>query len=285
MIGKKKVSGPGDLVGERRHVDALGLEGRRGGCVAAGIAGNTTPLSPTIFWQSGEPRYSTHFAAAGLLSAGPDRVGQAVEHAGPLAARPERQGRDSGLHALVTEQLLIIHEPLVIMAYLPAPKRSLTLCRSPRRGRACSPFDQARTSRWSAGTPGCRSCSACPRVLVGVVEVRWCQVRAPLGLADRRRRRPVQAEAVHLDLLLSKPARRRAYPSVDRQVRDELLVAAAVGRVPGQRRQRRGSTPGVLEHRRVVEQCDRVEVLGQAVPFAVAADPQVGQSLGRRCRS
>ena len=36
--------------------------------VAAGMAGKTTPFSPTMFWQSGEPRYSTHFAAAGLLS-------------------------------------------------------------------------------------------------------------------------------------------------------------------------------------------------------------------------
>jgi hypothetical protein len=33
--------------------------------VAAGIAGKTTAFSPTMFWQSGDPRNSTHFAAAG----------------------------------------------------------------------------------------------------------------------------------------------------------------------------------------------------------------------------
>jgi hypothetical protein len=37
--------------------------------VASGIAGKTTAFSPTMFWQSGEPRNSTHLAAPGLFFA------------------------------------------------------------------------------------------------------------------------------------------------------------------------------------------------------------------------
>ena len=35
--------------------------------VPRGMAGKTTPFSPTMSWQSAEPRNSTHFAAAGLF--------------------------------------------------------------------------------------------------------------------------------------------------------------------------------------------------------------------------
>jgi hypothetical protein len=33
--------------------------------VASGMAGKTTAFSPTMFWQSGEPRNSTHLSAGG----------------------------------------------------------------------------------------------------------------------------------------------------------------------------------------------------------------------------
>ena len=87
------------------------------------MAGKTTPFSPTMFWQSGEPRYSTHFAAAGLLS-DPTQI----ESARPLymLARfplgPIGVGATAVSTPLSPNIWLIIHEPLVTMAYLPAPK-------------------------------------------------------------------------------------------------------------------------------------------------------------------
>ena len=93
--------------------------------VAAGIAGKTTPFSPTMFWQSGEPRNSTHFAAAGLFFE-PTQM----ESARPLYMLARLPLGPAGVGAtpvsmpLAPNMLPIIQEPLVIMAYLPAAKMS-----------------------------------------------------------------------------------------------------------------------------------------------------------------
>jgi hypothetical protein len=90
--------------------------------VAAGMAGKTTPFSPTMFWHSGEPRYSTHFAAAGLLS-DPTQTESArpLNMLARLPLGPIGVGATSVSTPLYPNMVLIIHEPLVIIAYLPAP--------------------------------------------------------------------------------------------------------------------------------------------------------------------
>src|SRR5215212_10010922 len=93
--------------------------------VASGMAGKTTAFSPTMFWQSGEPRNSTHLAAAGLFLE-PTQM----ESAKPLymLARlplgPVGVGARPTSMPLEPKMLLVVHEPLVSMAYLPAAKMS-----------------------------------------------------------------------------------------------------------------------------------------------------------------
>src|ERR671916_30182 len=93
--------------------------------VASGMAGNTTPASPTMFWHSGDPVNSTHFAATGLLS-----VPTQIESARPLymLARlplgPIGVGATPTSTPLLPWMVLIVHEPLTSMAYLPAAKMS-----------------------------------------------------------------------------------------------------------------------------------------------------------------
>ena len=88
------------------------------------MAGNTTDLSPTMFWQSGEPRNSTHLAAAGLFFE-PTQI----ESASPLymlARLPvgpdRRSARGRRSRSLLPASALVFHEPLVTIAYLPAVK-------------------------------------------------------------------------------------------------------------------------------------------------------------------
>ena len=86
--------------------------------VASGIAGKTTAFSPTIFWQSGEPRNSTHLAAPGLFFA-PTQM----ESARPLYMLARLPLGPTGVGArptsmpLRSKNWLVSHEPLVIMAY------------------------------------------------------------------------------------------------------------------------------------------------------------------------
>src|SRR5688500_11388183 len=93
--------------------------------VASGIAGKTTAFSPTMFWQSGEPRNSTHLAAPGLFFA-PTQM----ESAKPLymLARfplgPTGVGASPTSTPFKSKKVLVCHEPPVIMAYLPAAKIS-----------------------------------------------------------------------------------------------------------------------------------------------------------------
>ena len=68
VIGNKKVVSSLRCTVKAETSTPLALNAAVALSVAAGMAGKTTPFSPTMFWQSGEPRYSTHFAAAGLLS-------------------------------------------------------------------------------------------------------------------------------------------------------------------------------------------------------------------------
>src|SRR5687767_4476799 len=97
--------------------------------VASGMAGNTTACSPTMFWQSGEPRNSTHLAAAGLFCE-PTQM----ESAKPLYMLARLPLGPTGVGARPTsmpfksKNALVCHEPLVIMAYLPAAKMSEEPC-------------------------------------------------------------------------------------------------------------------------------------------------------------
>ena len=91
---------------------------------------------------------------------------------------------------------------------------------------------------------------------------------------------PSEAEAVRLDVRLVE-ARLVAADAlvVDGEMRDELLERAAVLGVPGQVLQLGGIHAGRLECGAVVEDRDRVPVLGCAVPLAVLALPQFRQAL------
>src|SRR5215203_1142619 len=88
--------------------------------VASGMAGNTTPTSPTMFWHSGEPVNSTHFAATGMFLE-PTQI----ESARPLymLARLPLGPIGVGANPVSTSScpniVLIIHEPLVTIAYRP----------------------------------------------------------------------------------------------------------------------------------------------------------------------
>jgi hypothetical protein len=89
--------------------------------VASGIAGKTTAFSPTMFWQSGEPRNSTHLTAAGLFCEPAQ-----MESAKPLYMLARLPVGPTGVGArpvsmpFASNMRLVIHEPFVIMAYLPA---------------------------------------------------------------------------------------------------------------------------------------------------------------------
>src|SRR5215213_5318078 len=87
--------------------------------VPEGIAGKTMAFSPTMFWQSGEARNSTHLAAPGLFFA-PTQM----ESASPLYMLARLPVGPMGVGARPTsmplepKMALICQEPLVSMAYL-----------------------------------------------------------------------------------------------------------------------------------------------------------------------
>src|SRR4029079_19220731 len=90
--------------------------------VAPGMAGNTTAASPTMFWQSAEPRNLTHFQAFAWLSEPAQ-----MESARPLymLARwptgPMGVGAIPVLIPLMDVKAPVFHDPSVTIAYLPAP--------------------------------------------------------------------------------------------------------------------------------------------------------------------
>ena len=170
----------------------------------------------------------------------------------------------------------------MIMAYLPAPKRSAELCPvTAASGGHVALLDQGEEPADGllelgvvvvvVGAPG---------VLVGELEVVGAGVHAPLGLAHAAAGAAVQAEAVDLDLALVEARLVAALAVlVHGQVGDGLLVGAAVGRVPGQLAELVGGhSPPSSASLLVVEERDGVEVLGQAVALAVLALPQIGQA-------
>src|SRR5665647_3550147 len=93
--------------------------------VALGIAGNTTPRLPTTSWAAAEPRYSTHLIAAGLfLELTHTASARPLYMLDRLPLGPIGVGARPTSTPLYPNIWPIIHEPLVIIAYLPAPKMS-----------------------------------------------------------------------------------------------------------------------------------------------------------------